>query len=461
MRGTSVTAVGLTHGGGGMPTMGSHRDRQPASCGLGAGDGRADNPRTRFADAVTELRRLTRDQFFRTVECLLAERDRIPGGSGVTAEVARKLQVRSAEYLRVAAELEAAASCCRVIERELRLRIDPLLTGSAGQLATTGQHTTDGFMVGIRRSGLDGWMRKIFHPRRAVRAQVIDGPPHASPELRPVAPKLSAACPLVLPTPTVPEADVAVLVLGPLELRVAGRWVLRWNSLKARAVFQYLLIHQGGPVRRDVLMELQWPDHSHDSARNNLNVALYSLRNTLVGPEPGVQPVLYRDGCYLLNPELTWWIDRNEFLHVLSHAQSARLAGRTRQAVDAYQRVVQLYRGELFEDDPTGEWYLPEQLHLKELYLQALRELAESHIDLGDLHAAVQFGQLAISTDPCCEPAHRLLMRCFSSEHQQQLVSRQYRLCVTALHDELGVPPAVETVQLFHDLISTRYGGPT
>src|SRR6266487_253418 len=137
-----------------MPTMGSHRDHQPASCGLGAGDGRADNPRTRFAEAVTELRRLTRDQLLQTVECLIAERDRIPGGSSVTAEVARKLQVRSAEYLRVAAELEAAASCCRVIERELRLRIDALLTGSAGQLATTGQHTTDGFTVGIRGSGL-------------------------------------------------------------------------------------------------------------------------------------------------------------------------------------------------------------------------------------------------------------------------------------------------------------------
>jgi hypothetical protein len=31
-------------------------------------------------------------------------------------------------------------------------------------------------------------------------------------------------------------------------------------------------------------------------------------------------------------------------------------------------------------------------------------------------------------------------------------VSRQYRFCVTALHDELGVPPGTETVQLFHDL---------
>lgn len=50
------------------------------------------------------------------------------------------------------------------------------------------------------------------------------------------------------------------------------------------------------------------------------------------------------------------------------------------------------------------------------------------------------------------ESVHRLLMRCFSSQHQQQLVSRQYRSCVAALRDELGVPPGEETVQLFRNL---------
>ena len=83
-------------------------------------------------------------------------------------------------------------------------------------------------------------------------------------------------------------------------------------------MFQYLLIHRGRPVRRDVLMELQWPDHTHTSARNNLNVALHSLRNTLDGPWQGRQPVLYQDGCYVLNPALKWWADRDEFLSALS-----------------------------------------------------------------------------------------------------------------------------------------------
>jgi DNA-binding SARP family transcriptional activator len=45
-----------------------------------------------------------------------------------------------------------------------------------------------------------------------------------------------------------------------------------------------------------------------------------------------------------------------------------------------------------------------------------------------------------------------MLMRCYASQRQQQLVSRQYRVCVTALRDELGIPPGEETVELYRQL---------
>jgi DNA-binding SARP family transcriptional activator len=250
----------------------------------------------------------------------------------------------------------------------------------------------------------------------------------------------------------VPEADIAASALGPLEVRVAGQRVPRWTSLKARAVFQYLLVHQDRPTRRDVLMALQWPDHSHNSARNNLNVALYSLRTTLDGLGQDAQPIVYRDGCYLLNPDLTWWVDRTEFLSAVDEARRARRAGRLKQVIGAYRKAVRLYRGPLFEDDGAGEWYLPEQRRLRDLYGQALEEVAEIHFERRELSEALHFGQLAVSNDPCSEAIHRLLMRCYASQHQQQLVSRQYRVCAAALHDELGVSPSGETTQLFRAL---------
>jgi DNA-binding SARP family transcriptional activator len=272
--------------------------------------------------------------------------------------------------------------------------------------------------------------------------------------LLPPLPPLLPVAPAEPEPPAAPmaQADVAAHALGPLEVRVGGHLVPRWNSLKARAVFQYLLVHQDRPTRRDVLMALQWPDHSHNSARNNLNVALYSLRNIL-GPGQVGQPILYRDGCYILNPELDWWIDRNEFMSALDHARQARQAGRLENVVNSYHKAINLYRGPLFEDDCVGEWYLPEQRRLKDLYGQALERVAEIHFQLGELPEALQYCQLGLRNDQCSEAVHRLLMRCYASRRQQQLVSRQYQACSAALREELGVSPSDETTRLLHELI--------
>jgi len=346
----------------------------------------------------------------------VAARETGPDEASITDRL-RQLQRLGAEQARMAAELESAARAQRLAAQELHQGIGELLAS---------------------------W------ERHAGTAQAGTAPARTWPAAA-NEPAGLAALPAA-PRPAVPEAEVAACVLGPLDLTVAGQRVLRWNSLKARTVFQYLIVQMGRPVRREVLMELMWPDHTLVSARNNLNAALYSLRSTLSQHGRDDQYILYQDGCYLPNPELTWWIDRTEFLAAVQHAESARREGDARRAIHVYLQAVRLYRGPLFEDDGDSDWYLPEQRRLKDLYLQALECLTEMHIDLNDLASAVRFGQLALSADQCCEVVHRLLMRCYALQHQQQLVSRQYQLCCTALRDELGVSPGADTVQLFRSL---------
>ena len=346
----------------------------------------------------------------------VADRETGPDEASITDRL-RQLQRLGAEQARMAAELESAARAQRLAAQELHQGIGELLAS---------------------------W------ERHAGTAQAGTAPARTWPAAA-NEPAGLAALPAA-PRPAVPEAEVAACVLGPLDLTVAGQRVLRWNSLKARTVFQYLIVQMGRPVRREVLMELMWPDHTLVSARNNLNAALYSLRSTLSQHGRDDQYILYQDGCYLPNPELTWWNDRTEFLAAVQHAESARREGDARRAIHVYLQAVRLYRGPLFEDDGDSDWYLPEQRRLKDLYLQALECLTEMHIDLNDLASAVRFGQLALSADQCCEVVHRLLMRCYALQHQQQLVSRQYQLCCTALRDELGVSPGADTVQLFRSL---------
>jgi DNA-binding SARP family transcriptional activator len=401
--------------------------------------------------AIAELRRLIQDQQFRMAERVLAGHH--DAGDAATVGTLRQLCVSGAEQLRVAAELESAANAQRVAAQEVRDGIAALLTVWERHLKAPAVHAVSPPVpVAGRGDGRPSRPWRIFSrgsaPQPNAEAWAGPGPPEP-----PAPAPLISMDPMSWTTPPAPAgAEVAACVLGPLDLTVAGQRVLKWSSLKARTVFQYLVVQIGRPVRREVLMELMWPDHSLSSARNNLNAALYSLRNTLSQYGRNVQYILHQDGCYLPNPELVWWIDRNEFLTVLQHGDLARGGAHPARAIDSYRRAVRLYRGPLFEDDNDSDWYLPEQRRLKELYLQALGHLTEMHLDLGDLTAAVQFGQLALSADQCYESVHRLLMRCYALQHQQQLVARQYRLCSAALQEELGVCPGADTVELFHRL---------
>ena len=401
---------------------------------------------------VAELRRLVLGQHFGVAEQMLASLRDV--GSPVTIDTLRQLFVSGAEQLRIASELDSAARAQRLLAQEVQQGIEAILASWERHITMAEEEAG---ALAVSPAPPDGKRRRrrwwAPTPGRAGPAKTIVQVTPAGPP--PVAvPPVVGVEPVPAEAAAVPGAEVAACVLGPLDLTVAGHRVVRWNSLKARTVFQYLVVQIGRPVRREALMELMWPDHSVGSARNNLNAALYSLRNTLDQQGSRVPYILYKDGCYLPNPELMWWIDRTEFLSTLQHAEAARRVGQAGQAASGYLRAVGLYRGPLFEDDRDGDWYLPEQRRLKELYLQAVECLAEIHLEQRDLAAAVQFGQLALTADQCCEPAHRLLMRCYALQNQQQLVSRQYRLCSDALQDELGVSPGADTIQLFRSLTS-------
>lgn len=252
--------------------------------------------------------------------------------------------------------------------------------------------------------------------------------------------------------PADPATEVAVAVLGPLEVRIRGERVTAWGAQKSRSLFEYLILHAGRQIRRELLIELLWPAHTSRSARNNLNVCLYGLRRTLRQACPAGEYVLFRDGCYLLNPQFIWHVDRDEFLSLIRMAQVEAGAVRVERAIELYERAAAMYRGELFEDDANNEWFDAERRGLQEHLLQALDELTALHLRAGNIESAHNTALRILRQDACRESAHRSLMRCYSQRQQHSLVARQFRLCTTTLRAELGVSPAEETVSLFSEL---------
>src|SRR5699024_6519941 len=56
---------------------------------------------------------------------------------------------------------------------------------------------------------------------------------------------------------------------------------IKWRTAKARELLIYLIQHYGETVRKDVLVELLWPDASVDKAYDNLYASIYYIRKLL------------------------------------------------------------------------------------------------------------------------------------------------------------------------------------
>src|SRR5690348_3708999 len=80
--------------------------------------------RTALSEALTELRWLTQDPLFEGVERALANLGNAPIEPEFVVDTVRRLRQWSAEHQRVAIELEAAARCCRLVEREISQQVD-------------------------------------------------------------------------------------------------------------------------------------------------------------------------------------------------------------------------------------------------------------------------------------------------------------------------------------------------
>lgn len=264
--------------------------------------------------------------------------------------------------------------------------------------------------------------------------------------------------PLVLaPEDKQVSADLGVCCFGPFRAYRRDQPVQEWISRKGKSLFKYLIAHRNRPVSKEVLMDLGWPDTSPEAARNNLNVAIYGLRQSLRQAGLSESTILYQEDCYLINPELTIWVDVEAFGVHVARARDAEEKNEMLAAMREYRLAEALYTGDFLEEDRYEDWPLAQRQSLKETYMAVVQRLCHSYYEQGDFTACVAEAHKVLAADVCREIAHRWIMLCYAQQGQRYLAIRQYQVCVDALDNELGVEPSPETTRLYRDILTGEY----
>lgn len=240
---------------------------------------------------------------------------------------------------------------------------------------------------------------------------------------------------------------MTVQMLGTFSITIQDT-PIKLHATRGLSLLKYLLFHHKQHTPREVLMDVFWPDSEPETARNNLNVAMHSLRRAL-RTTTFLPIIVFEDGAYGFDPLLQVWIDVEEFERCIKAGQHLEIQNQLSGAVTEYEIAVNLYRGDFLADTPYEGWTVLDRERLRIAYLDTLDHLSQIYFSQEHYAACATTCQLILNRDLCREDAHCRLMRCYSRLGQAPLALRQYQICVEALQSELEVDPAPETTQLF------------
>ncbi len=256
--------------------------------------------------------------------------------------------------------------------------------------------------------------------------------------------------------PRAPITDLTIRVLGPVEIfrdpsvQFAAD---AWTTRRARDIFCYIATSKNRRVLKEVLIEAFWPDEELETVEKNFHPTISHIRKALNSRQPFKQNFLiFRDGAYQLNPELSYSIDAEEFEQLIVEGEKAK-----REKDAEHQRAIlesahKIYRGE-FMPGVYEDWAEERRQFYSEQSARVVAALAKLSLSEKHWADALKYAGEALAADPFREDMHRLTMKAFAAQGKPASVKKHFEKMKKTLHTELGIEPDEETKRLFAELL--------
>jgi ATP/maltotriose-dependent transcriptional regulator MalT/DNA-binding SARP family transcriptional activator len=256
------------------------------------------------------------------------------------------------------------------------------------------------------------------------------------------------------PASVQPSSDLTINMLGHVEFyRDPARPLApdAWTSKRARDILCFIASRQHRRASKDTLVDTFWRDDDPESVEKKFHPTISYVRKALNSNQLLRQNfLLYRDGDYLLNPDLSYRSDVEEFDGLVAEAAAAHRRGQTDECHRAYEEAVALYRGE-FMQGTHDEWVEEQRSYYRDQYLRMLEKLAAAAQVSGEWERSLVLAQKILRDDPFREEVHCRVMRAQAALGNRVAVKERYETLRSLLLRELGVEPARETQQVYRE----------
>ena len=246
--------------------------------------------------------------------------------------------------------------------------------------------------------------------------------------------------------------ELTVNLFGKFTVQVDGQALGGVDSSKVQELLAYMLIYRDRPHPRESLASLLWEAASTSLSKKYLRQAIWQLQSSLHTAEIE-QVILIEPDWIRVTPEGGFWLDVAAFEDAFARAQGIPGQDLQDEVAASLEQAVALYRGDLLEGW-YSDWCLYERERLQNMWLAMLDKLMSYCEARQDFEAGLAYGARVLRKDRARERTHHRLMRLAFLSGDRTGALRQYKRCVKALEEELGVRPAKRTEELYRRILA-------
>ena len=226
-----------------------------------------------------------------------------------------------------------------------------------------------------------------------------------------------------------------------------------WTTRRSRDIFCYVATSPHRRVSKDVLIEAFWPDEDLETVEKNFHPTISHIRKALNNRQAFKQNfIVFRDGAYQLNPDLSYSIDTEEFERYIAEAETAKREKDTERLHKSLEAAYSLYRGE-FMSSVYDDWAEERRQFYSEQFGRVLAALAKLAVAKKRWSSALKYANQLLKDDPFREDIHRLVMKILAAQSKPGSVKKHFEDLQILLKNDLGIEPAAETRKLFKELM--------
>ena len=247
------------------------------------------------------------------------------------------------------------------------------------------------------------------------------------------------------------EPELRIRALGRTQVELGGIAVDGdWLMHRPGQLLKFLVARRGRPAHVDEIIEALWPD-AQRSGRNTVRYFVHALRDRLEPGRASRAPSAFinsTSSTYSLDPRVAVDVDDFETLVTVAVQVPAPLLEARPDAVASLKQAIDLYRGDLFEEEPFAEWAFPERERLRGLAYQAVSAMVEHCRSEGEVALASRYLERTIDLWPLDTQLHHALIGTLLEQGRHSDAERRYAAFRKRLADVFDEEPGFELTDL-------------